>query len=181
MTVPYPSLFDDIRNNHGFVDLRGHPDLASAIPEALQSTALKGLLTELAHSSSPLLTLGCDLGTHEEKKRNVRFVAGGYFQLLSASYMDREPEDYRILARAIAKFTRIRASNYKWSLRFVLTFVDLKLDHCNELIPSLWTWFFATSNAPEEALASREILIETLHSALTDKSTVARIEKHNRT
>jgi hypothetical protein len=27
MTVPYPPLFDDVRKNHGFVDLRGRPDL----------------------------------------------------------------------------------------------------------------------------------------------------------
>ena len=28
MTVPYAPLFDDIRCNYGFVDLRGRPDLA---------------------------------------------------------------------------------------------------------------------------------------------------------
>jgi hypothetical protein len=41
MTVPYPRLFNDIGRNHGFVDLRGRPDLAIEIPEGSQSPALK--------------------------------------------------------------------------------------------------------------------------------------------
>ena len=44
MTVPYPPLFNDIRRNHGFVDLRGRPDLAIEIPEGSQSSALKAIL-----------------------------------------------------------------------------------------------------------------------------------------
>ena len=43
MTVPYPPLYDDIRRNHGFVDIRGRPDLASKIPEASQSPAFASL------------------------------------------------------------------------------------------------------------------------------------------
>jgi hypothetical protein len=31
MTVPYPPLFDDMRKNHGFIDTRGRPELASRI------------------------------------------------------------------------------------------------------------------------------------------------------
>ena len=27
MTVPYPPLFDDVRKNHGFIDIRGWPEL----------------------------------------------------------------------------------------------------------------------------------------------------------
>jgi hypothetical protein len=27
-TVPYPPLFDSVRKNNGFVDVRGRPDLA---------------------------------------------------------------------------------------------------------------------------------------------------------
>ena len=64
MTVPYPPLFNDIRRNHGFVDLRGRPDLAIEIPEGSQSPALKAILVELSEPASPLFTLGCDLGTN---------------------------------------------------------------------------------------------------------------------
>ena len=43
MTVPYPRLLNDIGRNHGFVDLRGRPDLAIEIPEGSQSPALKAI------------------------------------------------------------------------------------------------------------------------------------------
>lgn len=66
ITVPYPPLFDSIRRNHGFVDLRGRPDLAAEISEGAQSIALKTLLIELAAGLSPIFSIGCDLGTHEE-------------------------------------------------------------------------------------------------------------------
>jgi hypothetical protein len=48
-TVPYGEIFDDIRNNSGFVDTRGRPDVAANIPEGAASPALKG---ELAGRSS---------------------------------------------------------------------------------------------------------------------------------
>ena len=47
MTVPYPQLFNDIGRNHGFVDLRGRPDLAIEIPEGSQSPATANLLRPL--------------------------------------------------------------------------------------------------------------------------------------
>ena len=56
MTVPYPQLFNDIGRNHGFVDLRGRPDLAIEIPEGSQSPALKAILVELSEPDSPLFT-----------------------------------------------------------------------------------------------------------------------------
>jgi len=40
ITVPYAPLFNDINRNHGFVDVRGRPDLVAGIPEASQSNAL---------------------------------------------------------------------------------------------------------------------------------------------
>jgi hypothetical protein len=46
MTVPYPPLFNDSQRNHGFVDLRGRPDLAIEIPESSQSPTLKAILVE---------------------------------------------------------------------------------------------------------------------------------------
>jgi hypothetical protein len=57
MTVPYPPLSNDIRCNHGFVDLRGRPDLAIEIPEGSQSPALKAILVELSEPDSHLSTL----------------------------------------------------------------------------------------------------------------------------
>ena len=83
MTVPYPQLFNDIGRNHGFVDLRGRPDLAIEIPEGSQSPALKAILVELSGPDSPLFTLGCDLGTHEEpwREESARHVCSQFEEI----------------------------------------------------------------------------------------------------
>ena len=57
-TVPYPPLFDDMRRNHGFVDLRDRPELVDTIPEAIESPALRNLLIEMANQNSGLMTVG---------------------------------------------------------------------------------------------------------------------------
>ena len=66
ITVPYAAITDDIRRNRGFVDLRGHPDKANEIVEGNDSPALRHLLVRLANVGSAILTLGCDLGAHQE-------------------------------------------------------------------------------------------------------------------
>jgi hypothetical protein len=171
MTVPYPPLSNDIRCNHGFVDLRGRPDLAIEIPEGSQSPALKAILVELSEPDSHLFTLGCDLGTHEEPWRveSARHVAGGYVQLMCASYSDRSPEDYTTFGYAIAQVLGEKAQDYNWFVRFVLKLVVLSLEDFSGAAPSLWIWFYAIAETPEAALASRESLIGELHRALVDE------------
>ncbi len=171
MTVPYPQLFNDIGRNHRFVDLRGRPDLAIEIPEGSQSPALKAILVELSEPDSPLFTLGCDLGTHEEpwREESARHIAGGYVQLMCASYSDRSPEDYTTFGYAIAQVLGEKAQDYNWFVRFVLKLVVLSLEDFSGAAPSLWIWFYAIAETPEAALASRESLIGELHRALVDE------------
>ena len=170
-TVPYPPLFNDIRRNHGFVDLRGRPDLAIEIPEGSQSSALKAILVELSELDSPLFTLGCDLGTHEEpwREESARYVAGGYVQLMCASYSDQSFEDYTTFGYAIAQVLGEKAQDCNWFVRFVLKLVVLSLDDFSGAAPSLWIWFYAIAETPEAALASRESLIGELRRALVDE------------
>ena len=90
-TVPYPAVKDEIRDNRGFVDLRGRPDRADEIAESMASPALRNLLRELASTHSPIFTLGCDLGFHLEPTSvpaSRRAVAGGYVQI-AGIYYDR--------------------------------------------------------------------------------------------
>jgi len=122
ITAPYPPLFDGIRNNHGFVDLRGRPDLAAKIFESSRSHALRELLVGLSEPSSPFFSVGCDLGSHEESERdeNERYVAGGYIQLMHCQYSDRSPEDYYSFGQIIARSLDKEAQRYSWIVRFVL-------------------------------------------------------------
>ena len=148
MTIPYSPLFNDTRRNHGFVDLRGRPDLAIEIPEGSQSPALKAIL-----NLAPIAQL----------------VAGGYVQLMCASYSDRSPEDYTTFGYAIAQVLGEKAQDYSWFVRFVLKLVVLSLDDFSGAAPSLWIWFYAIGETPEAALASRESLTGELHDALVDE------------
>jgi len=86
MTVPYPQLFSDIGRNHGFVDLRGRPDLAIEIPEGSQSPALKAILVELSEpdiSSTAARPDSCEYSTEYSTTRlpatetAVRFAPRG--------------------------------------------------------------------------------------------------------
>jgi hypothetical protein len=165
ITVPYPPLFDGIRRNHGFVDLRGRAHLVAKIPETAQSEALKRLLTKLAEPGSPLLTLGCDLGTHEEQLKEGETaspIAGGYIQFMDTCYADRSSDDYVRFARYIAEALESEAEGHNWIVRFTPTFVMFNLDNYSNLTPSLWVWFYAAGHSPEDALASREALIDSL-------------------
>jgi len=148
MTIPYSPLFNDIRRNHGFVDLRGRPDLAIEIPEGSQSPALKAIL-----NLAPIAQL----------------VAGGYVQLMCASYSDRSPEDYTTFGYAITQVLGEKVQDCNWFVRFVLKLVVLSLDDFSGAAPSLWIWFYAIAETPEAALASRESLIGELHDALVDE------------
>lgn len=168
ITVPYPPLRDKIRNNLGFVDLRGRPDLAARVFEGSQSLALQKLLIELAESTSLFFTLGCDLGSHTDKEfePKSRHVAGGYVQITSIHYADKLPNDYLSIAYAIQKEMERFAENNHWILRFVHTPVRFNLDKFNKDISSLWIWFYACAASPKLALQSRETAIDSLHKAL---------------
>jgi hypothetical protein len=94
MTVPYAPRTDEIRRNRGFVDLRGQPDKANEVAEGAESPALRNLLVRVAKAGSPIFTIGCDLGAHQESTSvpaRRREVAGGYIQFASVDYDRAEP------------------------------------------------------------------------------------------
>jgi hypothetical protein len=119
-TVPYPLLFDSIRRNHGFVDVRGRPDLAAQIVEAGSSPALRELLVRLAAKDAPLTSLRCDLGEHEPEQ--YKFVAGGYLQWILAPPAFYEPEVYEELADALAHELDAASEEHSWQISFVMKF-----------------------------------------------------------
>jgi hypothetical protein len=167
ITVPYGHIFDGVRRNSGFVDARGRPDLAAAIPECAASDALRALLVKLASATSPLFTLGCDLGSHEETGQvPTTFAAGGYIQFMRAKFAEATSSDYLALAQDLSQTVNAGSGGHEWELCHVQTAVDFRLNnHCG-IIPSLWTWFFARAVTRQEAFCSRELLIDAVKDAI---------------
>jgi hypothetical protein len=118
ITVPYGPLFDEIRRNSGFVDVRGRPDLAAQTPEGAGSPNLKKLLIALSNTTSPLFTLGCDLGTHEEREHSrIRYGAGGYIQVMKTTFAEAAPDEYLDLARAVSAEVDKSSADHDWELQ----------------------------------------------------------------
>jgi hypothetical protein len=93
-TVPYPAFKDAVRDNRGFVDLRGRPDRAMDIAEGAISVALSKLLARSPHVAN-IFTLGCDLGSSRP---------------MFLSVADRQREvTFRLL---VSTFTRLQLTAY---------------------------------------------------------------------
>jgi len=170
-TVPYPPLFDAIRQNHGYVDTRGRIDRIADIPEAQVSEALADILRSLAAPDSPLISLGCDVGQRDKPKGRLdtRKWAGGYVQIAAA--IKSAPTEEFALLRDVAKaietdLHRIVASDH-WEVRFVLTSVHLDFEEERDT-QSAWLWFDAKASTVDLALASRERLLRAIGEIISD-------------
>lgn len=171
ITVPYPPKFNDVQRNSGFVDARGRPDLAAQIPELSQSPALRSLMIALAQPGNANFSIGCDLGSHEQPDdRDAPYVAGGYVQIARANFYSTSAPAYLAQARTITQHVNQRSSDEAWKLEHVCTSVRFLIDGHDEILPSLWIWFFASAKSDVRALESRERLIVALHEAIEQAS-----------
>jgi hypothetical protein len=176
MTVPYPPLFDNIRKNHGFVDVRGRPDFASEIAEGAGSSAMQALLIALAQPGSKLFTIGCDIGA-KRVDGDIPYTAGGYIQIMNSEYARREPDDYARFAQAAADALKGEAEGHEWELQFVLKPVRFQLDNFAKMTGSLWIWFHAFGETELTAVESREVLIREMGQAFSDDRHVSQFDK----
>lgn len=162
-TVPYPPNFDEIQQNFGFIDTRGRPDLVDNIPEAQESPALATLLSMLALPSAHFISLGCDLGGHDEPKARIeaRRVAGGYVQIATGADHEYRYQDLQALGRLIESSLKKLVGDDRWEVRLLLSPVRLVI--AEEIdAQSVFIWFFAKSSTKDRAIASRERLIEAI-------------------
>ncbi len=166
-TVPYQQLFDDIRNNYGFMDLRGSPELVPRIPESTQSSALAALLLALAQSDSCLCSLGCDLGAGEPGPDREQHVAGGYVQLMATDYRGRTASEYLAFCQFVAQRMESQSETHAWELECMHKWVNLGIDGSHEMTSSVSFWFHANASSAAEAVTSREVLLACLLDALT--------------
>lgn len=172
MTVPYGPLYDDVRANRGFVDLRGRPDRALEIVEGIGSDALRDLLTRLARPGSSLFTLGCDLGEGTGRTsvpRHRREFAGGYIQVVSMAYDRTPPDAYAAFARTLVSQLEAGSADDRWEADIVGKWVYFNFT--GEPIgqfPSLWIYFHAFAGSQTAAIESRERLVGVIGNAFVD-------------
>jgi hypothetical protein len=169
MTVPFAPITDDIRHDRGFEDLRGRPDKAKEIAEGNDSPALRHLLVRVANVGSKILTVGCELGGHQDPTHvplRRREVAGGYVQFTSIQYDRAETESYAAFANAIVTHVKACAGKDHWEIELVGQMVNFQFtDGPRGLHPSLMVWFFAGARDQFAAMQSRERLIEAIDGA----------------
>jgi hypothetical protein len=161
ITVPYGPIFDGVRKNSGFRDLRGRPDVAAQINEGGESGALRDLLIRIARENL-YLSLGCDLGDHSEPESTAgqREVAGGYVQFAAINYSNATTSQYDEFFKDMEPELRNRARSYYWRIELVGTWVKFCLpDEPTTTSPSMWIWFFAMARTKAKAVVSREALI----------------------
>jgi hypothetical protein len=166
MRVPYPAG-GRRRSNRGFVDMRGHPLKAAAIPEAAGSPALTFLLQSAAAPDAPLFSIGCATGHHREKELVSSYVSGGYVQLARHDYASAELEDYWKLAEQVQTACRTVSQGYRWRITFLAGRCNFRLGHDPEAeAPSLLVHFWALGKTAVLAEQSREALIAAIARAL---------------
>jgi len=169
ITIPYPPIpREGESSNHGFIDVRGRPDLAATIPETSDSEALRRILIELAQPSSLFATVGCALGAYEvpESEADIRYRCGGYVQLFFIDHPERWEFDYENIITDTRDFMNSKVENYKWFIRYEIMDILLKVDNMEDTIPSMRIWLHCAGQSPEAALSSREALIDTTREAL---------------
>lgn len=169
ITVPYGPETTQARQNHGFTDLRGNPQAAAAVAEALASPALTRLLTDLAQPGARFFTVACDLGAGQQQAGpgKILEMAGGYVQLMAAAYATTPQAHYEQLAEHLAKSLRHAAGADVWDAKFALKNVTFNLDGFGQTVKSLDVWFSVYTLTADAALASRERLITCLRAALS--------------
>lgn len=159
-TVPYPPLFDGVRCNHGFVDLRGRADLVDSIPEAAVSSALRKLLLDLSDKNSKLMSVGCDLGSRKHKSEDLgqKHRSGGYLQIAILPLSAPDRRALHMIAKGVEFCLGDRVGHDVWMVTFSLCRTHFKLEASIET-ETLWVWFDAAAMTQEKARSSRERLI----------------------
>jgi hypothetical protein len=175
ISVPYPAFSSPTRTNHGFVDLRGRPELAGKIAEAIPSRKFRALLVRLAGSDASLFSIGCDLGHHSdlEAEKGRRRVAGGYLHVSSSRYNEVHANHWATLCNSVSDRLRQAVRSNLWEVNFDLNPIMMNLDSYHRLTGSVSISFFAHAKSHQDAVSSRERLIAALDDSLSDDAVQA--------
>ena len=158
LRVPYLPEFNDERQNRGFIDLRGKPELARDIAEAETSPALQRLLEELADEGSGFITIGCDTGEGEHGPS--QWHAGGYVQVAFADPRYAvTPGAHKIHATQLHSRLLAVSEGHNWRVNAILGLVGMQDIGGPPLCYALTIEHAAEGASPVEARASDEALL----------------------
>jgi hypothetical protein len=104
--IPYGAVNrPDGNRNHGFLDLRDHPERVATIPEAEDSAAMQAILVALAAPGFRFMSLGCEhvlYPRREPKDDQPPFFCGGYIQVAYRDpALNTDPKRFIALAQRI--------------------------------------------------------------------------------
>ncbi|MEZ5830094.1 MAG: hypothetical protein R3D05_02845 [Dongiaceae bacterium] len=169
LTLPYERNFEDGRTNHGFVDMRGRPDLAREVREATSSRALAELLIALAEPESRYFSIGCDLRPWPPAEPDAPHQSAGYLQL-AFSDLEKEATDHRRhlqFGHDLKAHLDRSAGDESWVVRLVVATVDAADIGGPEEMWSPVIEFCAMGPSERDAADSAERLIAALRDFLS--------------
>jgi len=164
LVLPYERDFESGRTNHGFRDMRGRPELAEEIVEAVESPALKALLVALANPASQYFSIGCDLRTWPPAQSGEHYQAAGYVQL-AFSDLQQKALDHRrhlLFGRDLKAHLHGAIGSDSWVVRLVVAAINAADIGGSEQIWSPVVEFCAIGADERDAQASAERLIGAL-------------------
>lgn len=167
LVLPYPPDDRGGRTNRGFVDLRGNPEQAFQIAEAVPSQALKALLVALAAPGSSFFSVGCTLGAHRLEAGS--YSAGGYIQVAytdlwrKASHCPNHSE----LSNRLKDYLDLNVGEREWQVEFILSVIGTAALGGPDQVWSPVIYFSSSASTLADAGASTEELIGALTCFLT--------------
>lgn len=137
--IPYGRVTrPDGRINHGWIDLRGRPELVASIPEAQASEGLLRLLRVIATPGSPLMSGACECGVFDRPELGAaqRWQAGGFVTVVfQHAEKNVDPQALIELAADILRGVRFTP---EYGMAFEMMVAPLKLfferTDCHDLL-----------------------------------------------
>lgn len=102
--IPYGAVDrPDGRRNHGFIDLRNHPERVAAISEARDSAGMRAILEASSAPGFRFMSLGCERGLFQNHTPGgPQYYCGSYIQVsYRESTLNTNPERFIVLAQRV--------------------------------------------------------------------------------
>jgi hypothetical protein len=123
--IPYVPQDRGTSINHGFMDLKTHPELIASVPELQDCPELEELIRVINDSRSEFASIGCEKALFEvtEEKTAARAAGfthefGSYVDFVFAIRAKNTPEGLLAVARDISDFGSRAPSTYGTNVEF---------------------------------------------------------------